>query len=124
MQTALRGNVRDAAAWEGLGACYHALGRFTAALKASGCASGPVVTAVGRGGGERGVWLLVHRRGWPCIGPSLIVLRGAAANSGGGSVWAGGLTCEEAWRCHRMLLASVRHQIDVHRPASTRPKCP
>lgn len=33
-QTALRGGVSDAAAWEGLGACYHSLGRFTAALKA------------------------------------------------------------------------------------------
>lgn len=32
-QTALRGSVRDAAAWEGLASCYHSLGRFTAALK-------------------------------------------------------------------------------------------
>ncbi len=32
-QTALRGSVRDAAAWEGLASCYHSLGRWTAALK-------------------------------------------------------------------------------------------
>ncbi|KAL4853629.1 Tetratricopeptide repeat protein SKI3 [Chlorella vulgaris] len=33
-QTALKGDVKDAAAWEGLAASYQSLGRFTAALKA------------------------------------------------------------------------------------------
>ncbi|GAB4822771.1 hypothetical protein N2152v2_009817 [Parachlorella kessleri] len=33
-QTALRGSVRDADAWEGLASCYQSLGRWTAALKA------------------------------------------------------------------------------------------
>lgn len=39
-QTALRGRVSDAAAWEGLASCYHQLGRFTAAFKVRGSIQG------------------------------------------------------------------------------------